>query len=1462
MRRVRTVAALIAILNLALYLVLPPGFAGMHKAAKAAAGGPVLLSMTPADNATGVDVNANLVLTFDEAVQRGTGSAAVTIYRAIDNSVVESFITASSSRVIIPNDSPNMVTIDPTYPLEADKSYFVLIDAGAFRNMAGEDYAGLYSGTAWNFTTAGADRTAPQLAQYSQTVTAAGPITLTFNEPVYAASGTITITNTGDGNDTRTIPVTSSQVTGSGTNVISIMPSVPLAAGKVYQLYVPGTAFEDAAGNRFPGTTVRVSVAGSSLVLTGLNPADNATGVPTSTTALTMTFDRNVLRDTSGKTIVIKNLSNNATVYTIQVNSGSVQVNQNTVTISLPGGLSANTSYYVLVDPGAFTGIDGSEFAGITDASAWNFSTSPSSDQTRPTIVELTPADNAVGIGLTQTLKIKFSEPVYPGTGEIVIRNAQTDAVFAAIPVTSGNVTGFGTDTISIQVGSQFVMNQSYYVNIGSQAIRDAAGNNFAGINDKTTWNFTVSQDSVPPTIASMSPAPGTLSVPVSQVFKLTFSEPVRFKDAGAGYTDKILIRNARTNASPVATRAVIDNDGKTLVITPWSYAADGPAQLQSSTNYYIEIPAGIITDMSGNEFGGILHQNIWPFGTIGSDRTVPVIQSAAVSGSNRIVLTYNEPLDETNVPPTGSFYVTANDIRLNVVGVTVSGQNVILTLETGVVYGQTIRLSYTRSDQFPAIQDLSGNRAANLDRYLVRNDANATLPAPNKAQVSGNMLTVNFNASLQSVNAEAYRQFQVMIGGSSVTPTAITGSGDTITLVLPTSVTSGQSVYVSYTPGSYPLKDMVGNTVGAFSNFPVANTLDNMRPVLQSASISGNFLTLQFNEPLDPNSVPRANQFVVTVQDSTRSISAVAVNGSTVSLTLSSAVTNGQTVKVSYLGGTPALKDLAGNSAETFANFAVTNVTQNLAPISGSVSGKVISINFGQALNANISPSLSQFTVFENNNVRSIASVSISGSTLQLELHAGVSDGSRIKVRYIPNNVSSALLTTDGVPVPAFTDFEITAGSTDSGNVSIGDQYETAPGGGINIKTSAAATANRTSAGGRTAQRYSLNYETFTNAFTHAGSQSGNPRVTFTVPSSQAAAMVEVPIDAILNVRQQSSNAVFAVIYGDIVYELPLSALNQQDLSDWLQRNGPSGLLIEIDKGSTANASNLRASLNQNRYSLVSDIYAFNLSKTSGDRVSPIAELAAYTPRILTVPGTLDTQQYAVVWLDPGTGAVSHIPAVMTAQGGTTTIAFKHKLNAAYAVIRHNAPYADIPSNHWARKDLQTMLNKLIVSGRTSTAFEPNRPITRAEFAEFIVRGLGLQGDASAAGRFRDVSASSGSAAYIGAAYKANIVAGVSSDSFAPNNLITREEMAAMMVRAAQAAGVEILLARDPNNYFATYTDRAAVSGWVRNDLAKAIEAKIINGVSATKLGPKSNATRAEAAVMIKRLLEYLKMM
>lgn len=122
---------------------------------------------------------------------------------------------------------------------------------------------------------------------------------------------------------------------------------------------------------------------------------------------------------------------------------------------------------------------------GATPVLAWE------SDATAPTIVRLTPADDAINVALTPSLTIVFSESVKGITGNITV--FQDDgSTLSTITVTSSQVTGSGSKTISISPGVTFTELTSAYVQIATTAFKDLKNNSFAGITNASTWNFRI----------------------------------------------------------------------------------------------------------------------------------------------------------------------------------------------------------------------------------------------------------------------------------------------------------------------------------------------------------------------------------------------------------------------------------------------------------------------------------------------------------------------------------------------------------------------------------------------------------------------------------------------------------------------------------------------------------------------------------------------------------------------------------------------------------------------------------------------------------------------------------------------------------------------------------------------------------------------------------------------------------
>lgn len=116
--------------------------------------GPVLKAASPADNRSGVNLDSQITLTFNEGVRFGAGN--IVLHKG-DGSVVQSFSAASpASQAQV---GFNVVTLTPSQPLAPNTSYYVTVDANALTDAKGNAYAGIANETELNFMSADAPST-------------------------------------------------------------------------------------------------------------------------------------------------------------------------------------------------------------------------------------------------------------------------------------------------------------------------------------------------------------------------------------------------------------------------------------------------------------------------------------------------------------------------------------------------------------------------------------------------------------------------------------------------------------------------------------------------------------------------------------------------------------------------------------------------------------------------------------------------------------------------------------------------------------------------------------------------------------------------------------------------------------------------------------------------------------------------------------------------------------------------------------------------------------------------------------------------------------------------------------------------------------------------------------------------------------------------------------------------------
>lgn len=183
-------------------------------------------------------------------------------------------------------------------------------------------------------------------------------------------------------------------------------------------------------------------------------------------------------------------------------------------------------------------------------------------------------------------------------------------------------------------------------------------------------------------------------------------------------------------------------------------------------------------------------------------------------------------------------------------------------------------------------------------------------------------------------------------------------------------------------------------------------------------------------------------------------------------------------------------------------------------------------------------------------------------------------------------------------------------------------------------------------------------------------------------------------------------------------------------------------------------------------------------------------------------------------------------------------------------------AAFADLDNVPWAKEEILAMYNAGYVSGKSETAFAPGDSITREEFAVILARAFGLGQGSLDSLRFVDVDKTAWYAPYLAAAAQHGVVAGITDTEFGVGSLITREQMAAMLQRAVDAVGKNIL----PKRQAAAFLDSADIAPYAYDAVLGMAKAEIISGVGGELFAPRKIATRAEAVVMISQTLENMR--
>ncbi len=325
--------------------------------------------------------------------------------------------------------------------------------------------------------------------------------------------------------------------------------------------------------------------------------------------------------------------------------------------------------------------------------------------------------------------------------------------------------------------------------------------------------------------------------------------------------------------------------------------------------------------------------------------------------------------------------------------------------------------------------------------------------------------------------------------------------------------------------------------------------------------------------------------------------------------------------------------------------------------------------------------------------------------------------------------------------------------------------------------------------------------------------------------------------------------------------YTLPLNSLDLNKIASELGvKTEELNMQIYISKATDEDKNKLAANIRDDQ-KIVADPVEFRVEITtpSGKKVTYNSFGKTYVEREIPLNGDFNAgQATGVVWYETQE-QFQPLPTRFETRDGQNIAVILNRTNSLYTVLQSNKTFTDIQDN-WAKEDIELLANKILISGKTATTYAPGSNITRAEFAALLVRALGLEEGKLKEGRFKDVTASDWYAGSVAAATQENIIGGYEGSLFKPGNNITRQEMAAMIMRAARVAGKEDTLpAEEQARQLAQFKDQSEIASWAAQDVALAAKAGIINGMPGGDFSPQTNADRAQSAAILKRFLTYV---
>ncbi|MEK4660623.1 S-layer homology domain-containing protein [Priestia sp. FSL H7-0729] len=410
-----------------------------------------------------------------------------------------------------------------------------------------------------------------------------------------------------------------------------------------------------------------------------------------------------------------------------------------------------------------------------------------------------------------------------------------------------------------------------------------------------------------------------------------------------------------------------------------------------------------------------------------------------------------------------------------------------------------------------------------------------------------------------------------------------------------------------------------------------------------------------------------------------------------------------------------------------------------------------------------------------------------------------------------------------------------------------------------VNGRAESAGSLTTTTVNGKQVVRISVNAETIAQKL---NSEPAGSVITIPVTGSHStnASVIIGELNGQTVKLMEDKQAVLVLQTDTASYTLPANQIQIKSVADQLKLNSNDSLesiklQVEIAEVDPTTLEAAKSVAQQGGYTLVGTPVEFNVIASYDGNTTSVNEFSSYVERTIALPANSTPDQMTTGVVIDKDGSALHVPTKITTINGVYYAQISSLTNSAYGLVYYPQSFTDV-ANHWSNTAVNDMGSRMIVSGVSDSTFEPDRSVTRAEFAAIVVRALGLK-PADGSNIFPDVNETDWYAGFVKTTTDYGLISGYKDGTFRPHEQITRQEAMTLIARAMKVTGLDSQVPANAVQQLSSFADSVQVAEWAKEAVAASIHTGILTGRDSNTIAPLQSITRAETATILRRLLQ-----